>query len=67
MEVEISAGKKPIQKPRLLFAFFGYLPRKFTMAYSRTVLTAILDPLGEYMLVADIGNQRRDPHGGRSS
>ena len=48
-EVEISAGKKPIQKLRLLFAFFGYPPRKFTMAYPHTVLTAILDPLGECM------------------
>ena len=44
-EVEISAGKKPIQKLRLLFAFFGYPPRKFTMAYPHTVLAAILDPL----------------------
>jgi hypothetical protein len=48
-EVEISDGKKPIQKLRLLFAFFGYPPRKFTMAYPHTVLTAILDPLGECM------------------
>jgi len=48
-EVDISAGKKPIQKLRLLFAFFGYPPRKFTMAYPHTVLTAILDSLGECM------------------
>ena len=48
-EVEISAGKKPIQKLRLLFAFFGYFPRKFTMAYPHTVLTACLDPLGDCM------------------
>ena len=49
MEAEISAGKKPIQKLRLLFAVFGYSPHKFTMASPHTVLTAILDPLGECM------------------
>ena len=48
-EAEISAGKKPIQKLRLLFTVFGYPPHNVTMASPHTVLTAILDPLGECM------------------
>ena len=48
-EVEISAGKKTIQKLRLLFAVFGYPRHKFAMGSPYTVLTEILDPLGECM------------------